>query len=218
MPSVTPLGISSHGNPWRPHPSGLLIPETPGVETRRSSPAPYHAAVFCWLLFFPRPQKPHVPFPEATSPPPGPIPPGTSASPYPVVVPKHDVTAERHVDVQVHLLDVPGGDQGLLFHFLCEYHGGGASVRDSDPDMSPGAILGREPRGHHGIVSCGILLPSPGKLGTAGVPSMPMDLCEGLCPAVVGGEVTEVQPGWEGTGGQSRWEGDMGVLCTRWRI
>ena len=147
-----------------------------------------------------------------------PIPPGTSASPYPVVVPKHDVTAERHVDVQVHLLDVPGGDQGLLFHFLCEYHGGGASVRDSDPDMSPGAILGREPRGHHGIVSCRILLPSPGKLGMAGVPSMPMDLCEGLCPAVVGGEVTEVQPGWEGTGGQSRWEGDMGVLCTRWRI
>ena len=52
----------------------------------------------------------------------------------------------------------------------------------------------------------------------AGVPSVPMDLCEGLCPAVVGGEVTEGQPGWEGTGSQSRWEGDMGVLCTRWRI
>ena len=50
------------------------------------------------------------------------------------------------------------------------------------------------------------------------MPSVPMDLCEGLCPAVVGGEVTEGQPGWEGTGSQSRWEGDMGVLCTRWRI
>ena len=83
-----------------------------------------------------------------------PIPPGTSASYYPVVVPKHDVTAERHVDVHVHLLDVPGRDQGLLLHFLWEYQGGGASIRDSDPDMSPGATLGREPRGHHGSVSC----------------------------------------------------------------
>ena len=27
------------------------------------------------------------------------------------------------------------------------------------------------------------------------MPSVPMDLCEGLCPAVVGGEVTEGQPG-----------------------
>ena len=52
----------------------------------------------------------------------------------------------------------------------------------------------------------------------AGVPSMPMDLYEGLFPAVVGGEVTEGQPGWEGTRSQSRWEWDMGVLCTRWRI
>ena len=47
----------------------------------------------------------------------------------------------------------------------------------------------------------------------AGVPSVPMDLCEGLCPGVVGGEVTEGQPGWEGTGGQSRWEGDMGCCA-----
>ena len=43
----------------------------------------------------------------------------------------------------------------------------------------------------------------------------PWDLCEGLCPAVVGGEVTEGQPRWEGTGGQPRWGGDMGVLCSR---
>ena len=50
------------------------------------------------------------------------------------------------------------------------------------------------------------------------MPSVPMDLCEGLCPAVVGGEVTEGQHGWEGTGGQSRWGGVMGVLCPRWRI
>ena len=48
------------------------------------------------------------------------IPPGPSTSPYPVVVPKYDVTAERPVDVQVHLHDVPGGDQGLLLRFLWE--------------------------------------------------------------------------------------------------
>ena len=46
------------------------------------------------------------------------IPPGPSTSPYPVVVPKYDVTAERPVDVQVHLCDVPGGNQVLLSHFL----------------------------------------------------------------------------------------------------
>ena len=46
----------------------------------------------------------------------------------------------------------------------------------------------------------------------------PWDFCEGLCPAVVGGEVTDGQPGWEGTGGQSKWGGVMGVLCPRCRI
>ena len=52
----------------------------------------------------------------------------------------------------------------------------------------------------------------------AGVPTVPVELCEGLFPAVVGGEVTEGQPGWEGTGGQSRWGGFMRVLCPRLRI
>ena len=46
---------------------------------------------------------------------PGPNPPGPSASPYPIVVPKHDVTAEYPVDVQVPQRDVPRGDQGLSF-------------------------------------------------------------------------------------------------------
>ena len=46
------------------------------------------------------------------------IPLGPSTSPYPLVVPKYDVTAERPVDVQAYLRDVPGGDQGLLSHFL----------------------------------------------------------------------------------------------------
>ena len=54
------------------------------------------------------------------------ISPGPSTSPYPVVVAKYDVTAEHPVDVQVHLHDVPGGDQGLLLHFLRENRGGGA--------------------------------------------------------------------------------------------
>ena len=49
-------------------------------------------------------------------------------------------------------------------------------------------------------------------------PLCPWDLCKGLCLAVVSGEVTGGQPEWEGTRGQSRWGGDMGVLCTRLRI
>ena len=141
-----------------------------------------------------------------------PIPPGPSASPYPVVVPKHDVTAECPVDVQVYLRDVLGGDQGLLLHFLWENRGGGAGIRDTDPDLSQAAVLGREPWGNHGSVSCRNLLPSSGRPGMVGVPTVPMELCEGLCPAVVGGEVTEGQPGWEGIGVQPRWEGTWGVV------
>ena len=141
-----------------------------------------------------------------------PIPPGPSASPYPVVVPKHDVTAECPVDVQVYLRDVLGGDQGLLLHFLWENRGGGAGIRDTDPDLSRAAVLGREPWGNHGSVSCRNLLPSSGRPGMVGVPTVPMELCEGLCPAVVGGEVTEGQPGWEGIGVQPRWEGTWGVV------
>ena len=74
-----------------------------------------------------------------------PIPPGLSASPYPVVVPKHDVTAERPVDVQVYLRDVLGGDQGLFLHFLWENWGGGEGISDTDPDLSRADVQGREP-------------------------------------------------------------------------
>ena len=102
---------------------------------------------------------------------PGPNPPGPSASPYPIVVPKHDVTAEYPVDVQVPQRDVPRGDQGFLLHFLWENRGGGADVRDTDPNLS---VLGREPWGHHGSVYCQNLLPSSGRPGMAGVPTMPM--------------------------------------------
>ena len=77
----------------------------------------------------------------------------------------------------------------------------------TDPDLSRAAMLGREPCGHHGSVSCQNLFPSSGKPGMGGVPPCPWDLCEGLCPVVVGGEVTECQPGWEGIGVQPRWEG-----------
>ena len=47
-----------------------------------------------------------------------PIPPGPSASPYPLEVPKHDVTAECPVDVQVYLRVVLGGNQGLLLSLI----------------------------------------------------------------------------------------------------
>ena len=103
-----------------------------------------------------------------------PIPPGTSASPYPVVVPKHDVTAECPVDVQVYLRDVLGGDQGLLLHFLWENQGGGAGVGDTDPDLSRAAVLDREPCGHHGSVPCRNLRPSSGRPGMVGVPTLPV--------------------------------------------
>ena len=52
------------------------------------------------------PPKPRVPYPDAPGPPRDPIPPGLSASPYPVVVSKHDVTAEHPGDVQVPQRDV----------------------------------------------------------------------------------------------------------------
>ena len=124
--------------------------------------------------------------------------PGPSTSPYPVVVPKYDVTAECPVDVQVHLRDVPGGDQGLLLHFQWENWGGGAGVRDTDPDLSPGVLLGREPWGHHGSVSCQTLLPSPGRLGTAGVPTVPWNCVRACAQLLSVGRLLRVSLGWRG--------------------
>ena len=103
-----------------------------------------------------------------------PKPPGPAASPDPLAIPKYGVAAEHPGDIQVYLQDVPGGDQGLLLHFLRENRGGGAGIRDTDPDLSPAAVLGREPWGHHGSVSCRNLLPSPGRPGMAAVRTMPM--------------------------------------------
>ena len=139
--------------------------------------------------------------------------PGPAASPDPLAGPKHSVAAERPVDVQVYLRDVLGGDQGLLLHFLWENRGGGAGIRDTDPDLSGAAVLGWEPWGNHGSVSCRNLLPSSGRPGKVGVPTVPVELCEGLCPAVVGREVTEGQPGWDGIGVQPRWEGTLGCCA-----
>ena len=45
-----------------------------------------------------------------------------------------------------------------------------------------------------------------------GVPTVPVELCEGLSPAVVGGEAAEGQPGGDGRGVQPRWEGTWGVV------
>ena len=44
----------------------------------------------------------------------------------------------------------------------------------TDPDLSRAAMLGREPCGHHGSVSCQNLFPSSGKPGMGGVPTVPM--------------------------------------------
>ena len=103
-----------------------------------------------------------------------PKPPGPAASPDPLAIPKYGVAAECPVAVQVYLGDVPGGDQDLLLHFLWENWGGGVGVRDTDPHLSRAAMLGREPWGHNGSVSCRNLLPSPGSPGMAGVPTMPV--------------------------------------------
>ena len=154
-PSLSPLAFSSHGNPWRPHPSGLLIPEAPGVWARESSPTSYHGAVCFWLLLLPPASEAQFSLPrrpQASLR--APKPPGPAASPDSLAIPKYGVAAERPSDVQVYLRDVPGGDQGLLLHFLWENWGGGAGVRDTDPDLSRAAMLGREPCGHHGSVSC----------------------------------------------------------------
>ena len=129
--SLSPLGFSSHGNHWRPHPIGLLIPEAPGLGACGSSPSPYHGAVCCWLLLLPPASEAPFSLPRSPQASPGaPKAPGPAASPDPLAGPKHSVAAERPVDVQVYLRDVPGGDQGLLLHFLWENRGGGAGIRD----------------------------------------------------------------------------------------
>ena len=132
--------------------------------------------VCCWLLLLPPASEAPCFLPRSSRASPGAPnpPPAPGASRDPVAVPKHGVAAERPVDVQAYLRDVPGGDQGLLLHFLRENRGGGAGIRDTDPDLSPAAVLGREPWGHHGSVSCQNLLPSPGRPGMAAVRTMPM--------------------------------------------
>ena len=125
------------------------------------------------------------------------------------------MAAEHPVDVQVYLRDVPGGDQGLLLHFLLENRVAGAHVRDTDPNLSRAAMLGREPWGHNGSGSAETSCLSLGGRGWRECPPSPWDLCEGLSQAVVGEEVTEGQPGVEGMWGQPRWGGDMEVLCPR---
>ena len=208
-PSLSPLVFSSHGNLWRPHPCGFLIPEAPGGWCGH----PHHptmepCVVGCYCS--PWPQRPRLPYPKASE---ARKPPGPAASPVRLAVLKHDVVAELPDDVQVYLRDVPGGDQGILLHFLWENRGGGAGVRNRDPTChkvpcwagSPGATM----------VVCPAetsFLPLGGQ-GRRECPPCPWDLCDGLCPAVVGREVTEFHPGWEGIGVQSRWEGTWGCCA-----
>ena len=65
--------------------------------------------------------------PRSTQASPGALkPPGPAASSDPLAVLKHDVAAELLDDVQVYLCDVPGGDQGVLLHFLWKNRGEGA--------------------------------------------------------------------------------------------
>ena len=118
---------------------------------RERSQSPYHGGVCCWLLFLPLASESPFSLSRSSQ---GPKAPWPSSLTWPLAVIKHDVAAERPVDLQVYLCDVLGGDQGLLLHFLRENRGGGAGIRDTDPDLSPAAILGREPWGHHGSVSC----------------------------------------------------------------
>ena len=84
------------------------------------------------------------------------------------------MAAERPVYVQVYLRDVLGGDQGLFLHFLWENRGGGTGIRDTDPELSQAAMLGKDPCGHHGSVPCRNLLPSSGRPGMAGLPTVPV--------------------------------------------
>ena len=125
----------------------------------------------CWLPLLPLAQRPCFPYPEAPG---APKPPVQAASPDPLAVLKHDVAAQRPVDVQVYFRDVPGEEKGILIHLLWENQGGGTGARDTDPDLSRAAMLGREPWGHNGSVSCGNLLPSSGSPGMTGVPTVPV--------------------------------------------
>ena len=90
-------------------------------------------SVCCWLLLLSLASEAPFSLPRSLQ---GPEAPWPSRLTQPLAVIKHDVAAERPVDLQVYLCDVLGGDQGLLLHFLWENQGGGAGVGDTDPDLS----------------------------------------------------------------------------------
>ena len=100
----------------RPRGVGTVVPQSP-----------YHGVVCYWQLLLPLVSE--APFSLHRSPR-GPKAPWPSSLTRPLAVLIYDVAAEHPVDVQVYLRDVPGGDQGLLLHFLWENQGGGAGVRD----------------------------------------------------------------------------------------
>ena len=97
-----------------------------------------------------------------------PNPPAPAASPDPLAIPKYGVAAERPVDVQVYLRDVPGGDQGLFLHFLWENRGGGAGVRDR-PRPVTSCCAGEGALGPPWECALRKLFPSSGRPGMAKV-------------------------------------------------
>ena len=174
-----------------------------------SSPSPYHGAVCCWLLLLSLASE--APFSLLRSPR-GPEASWPSSLTQHIAVLKHDVAAERPVYVQVYLRDILGGDQGLLLHFLWENRGGGAGVRNRDPTCHKVPCWAGSPGATMGVSTAENSFLSLGGRAWWECPPCPWDLCDGLCPAVVGREVTECQPAWEGIGVQSRWEGTWGVV------
>ena len=135
----------------------------------------------------------------------GPEAPRPSSLTQPLAVLKHDVAAERPVDVQVYLLDVLGGDQGLLLHSCGKTGEEEQASRTQNPTCHELPCCSGSP-----VVTMGVCLEETsflplGSQGWRDCRSCPWDLCDGLCPAVVGGEVTECQPGGEGIRVQPRW-------------
>ena len=78
--------------------------------------------------------------------------------------------------------------------------------------------LGRDPWGHHGSVYCQNLLPSSGRPGMAGVPTVLMGPVWRPVPSCCRQGGDWVLPWVGGDRGSAKVGGDMGVLCPRLRI
>ena len=113
-------------------------------------------------------------------------PPESAATPHPLAIPKHDLAAERPVDVQVYLRDVPIGDEASSF-ISCRKTGEEELASGTQTTAchqlpswagSPGATMVVCP-----TETSFLLL---GGRGRPECPPWPWDLSEGLCRAAVG--------------------------------